>query len=289
MNEEPANSAGREPHTADFMSLFNDLIPNFAPHDRDAHDAAVWLNLAHRANQWAQALSTGNVYSMTDLGLGLVRSLLDIEQAQMRALRSVERNTRMLLEGPAKTGRILLEQAQLAERPERARDLINEANKRFYDALPLASEPRDAVVVKMHLGVTALLLDHRDEARRWIGETYRDVGQEVVSLAHQSGNVSVKVFENKKDVAWFLAFGAGFVIHKKRKNRRRRNQASPTELSVSKKSEDALRELLPVLHCLAIIHNAALVDQGTARLPALRLEPAGKAFRLVEVEAIIQV
>jgi hypothetical protein len=287
-DEKPSGTAGPGSNTADFMSLFHELVPHYLPNDQDARDATLWLNLAHMGNQWARALSTGNVFGMTELGLGLVMSLLDIEQAQMRALRSIDENVRLLMDGPANTGRILLKQAELAEGPERAEELVNDANKKFFDALPLAADPREAVVVKMHLGVTALLLRHRDEAQRWLNEAYRDVGLEVVSLAQRSGNV--KVFESKKDWAWFGAFGYGFVIFKKLKNRKRSGEGSDSDanLSFSEKSEDALRELIPVVHCLAVIHNAALSDEDTKRLPALKLKPAGKkSFQLVQVEATI--
>jgi len=270
------------------MSLFDELIPKFVPPDQDARDATFWLNLARTGNQWARALASGNVFGMGELGLSLVGSLLDIEQAQMRALRSIEQNTQRVREGPAKTGRLLLQQAQLAKDPERGRELVHEANKKFFDALPLSADPREAVIVKMHLGVTALLLDHRDEAQRWLNEGYRDVGREVVSLAQRSGNV--KVFETKKDLALFFFLGSGFVIHKKLKNRRLRTSRSGSgvDLSVSKKSEDALRELIPVVHCLAVIHNATLIDENTKRLPALKLKPVGKkSFQLVQVEATI--
>ena len=276
-------------NTIDVFAVARRVDEKISADDQEARDASLWLNLASMGNQWARALTTGNVFNMTDLGLGLVRSLLDIEQAQMRALRSIDENVRLLKDGPAKTGRILLEQAQRASDPERAEELINEANKKFYDALPLASDPREAVVVKMHLGVTALRLGYREESQDWLSDAYMEIVREVLALAERTGNV--KVIEGKMSYVGLLAGGVWFVALKKLKGRKQRAKGSGADAdpSFSRKSEGALRELLPVVTCLAVIHNAALLDEEAERLPALKLEPARKkkTFELVQVAATV--
>jgi hypothetical protein len=259
------------------------VVDELSQDAQSERDVGLWINLASMGNQWARALATSNVFSMTELGLGLVKSLLDIEQAQMRALRSIDENVRLLRDGPASTGRILLEQAQHATDPNRAHRFVERANEKFYDALPLASDEREKVVVKMHIGVTALLLGQRDEAQRWLNEAYMETVGEVVALASQTG--TVKVIENKKSYLGLAVGGLYFVAYKKLKKRRSAGTKSESELSFSNRSEGALRELLPVVMCLAVIHNAALLDEEADGLPALKLEEGEKkrTYQLVEV------
>lgn len=239
-------------------------------------DGSRWAAIARSGADLAFAASRGDVNPLNLLvpATAFYRAVLDVEEAQARLLRSIDENVKLLVAEPFKTGRTYLRRAfQSVDDPERSKDYLEDAKRKFYEAHSLTTEPMDEAAVQMHLAICYFLLGYQDDARAMVESAYEKTAALVIELAERTGNTKVLTTSAKWTLLLTGFYGGAILLYKKFK-RSRRDRAA----------QEALRETLPFLHCLAVLHTATGGDAD--ELPAVELLEVSKdQYELVEVAA----
>lgn len=239
-------------------------------------DGVRWEAIARSSAEFAVALGRGgtNPLSLIDPATALYRAVLDVEDAQARLLRAIDKNVKLLVDEPFRTGRTFVRRAfDKVDHPERSTEYLCKAQDKFYEAQSLATEPLDESVVEMHLAIVYFLRGYVEDGQELIESAYQKVAAQVIELAERTGNTKVLTTGAKWSLLLTGFYGAAYLAIKKFKNQKR-----------DKGAQQALREILPLLNCLAELHTStgARADE----LLAVELvEVSRDRFELVEVAA----
>ena len=245
-------------------------------------DRALWLDLAGAGSKLVMAAATGDLPSMVDQASALVGALLDVQDTQARLLQSIDENVKLLVAEPFKDGCLQLEAARRAagrseptpEHVAKAVKHVETAQERFFTARTLVSEPMDQVVVELHIAVTNLILNDPEETQHWLNEAYGKAWRKAHELAEQTGNTKViKGHGIAQAATAYFTLGASAVYLAGKKVKRSYS---------SKHAQEALRGVLPLVRCIAMLHVAS--GGGSGDYPVLELHRVKRAsYELVAV------